>query len=365
MGNPFHSTTTFVSPSLNRVRFAQLPGNHFPAQYRGKSAYALLSSDALCALIEARAAELELDPHCARLLWDFDHCFQSSSSTVRASALQIAADFGRRLALLVAALKGAAPANRRARPSWSDEHWKLWQRIETITFGGGLLAGALGPLAISSAEETLRGVSCGDIRLRLSPFGASLPLAGLARSAPAGTQAMLLLDFGQTNIKRGIVSYAPNSAPILHFLPSIELKLENGSQQGSPRSAAEETAELITNVVADSWQEAAELKWTITPTIGLSLACYLQNGQPPVQEMGFYGRLQLLSDHLQTYLCQRLGDAVKRKVQINLFHDGTAAALTAVGRQNTAVLVLGTAIGVGFPPETKRGLQQLPILVAD
>jgi hypothetical protein len=76
--------------------------------------------------------------------------------------------------------------------------------------------------------------------------------------------------------------------------------------------------------------------------------------------MGHYGRLQLLTDHLQTYLTQQISKAIGQQLRINLFHDGTAAALAFAGSQNTAVLMLGTAIGVGFPRETDRGLRELP-----
>jgi hypothetical protein len=37
-------------------------------------------------------------------------------------------------------------------------------------------------------------------------------------------------------------------------------------------------------------------------------------------------------------------------------HDGTASAALHAGEVDTAVLVIGTAIGVGFPPDSSEGL---------
>jgi hypothetical protein len=41
-----------------------------------------------------------------------------------------------------------------------------------------------------------------------------------------------------------------------------------------------------------------------------------------------------------------------------LLHDGLAAASVYAGRPRTAVLILGTAIGAGYPP-SKQGLRPL------
>ena len=83
------------------------------------------------------------------------------------------------------------------------------------------------------------------------------------------------------------------------------------------------------------------------------------NGHPPPVEMGYYGRLQLLSSNLHEYLAARISKAVGQSTQLFLVHDGSAAALTYAGSPHTAVLMLGTAIGVGFPPESSTGLREI------
>jgi hypothetical protein len=42
-------------------------------------------------------------------------------------------------------------------------------------------------------------------------------------------------------------------------------------------------------------------------------------------------------------------------------HDGSAAALAFAGSPKTVVVMLGTAIGVGFPPDTNQNLLEIPI----
>jgi hypothetical protein len=41
---------------------------------------------------------------------------------------------------------------------------------------------------------------------------------------------------------------------------------------------------------------------------------------------------------------------------VHAIHDGTAAALAHAGSAHRAVIVLGTALGVGFPPTKDDGL---------
>jgi hypothetical protein len=57
---------------------------------------------------------------------------------------------------------------------------------------------------------------------------------------------------------------------------------------------------------------------------------------------------------------QLIADAVARvgdfRVRPIIVHDGTAAAALHAGEANTVVLVIGTAIGVGFPPDSAEGL---------
>ncbi len=79
------------------------------------------------------------------------------------------------------------------------------------------------------------------------------------------------------------------------------------------------------------------------------LACYLLNGQPRYEDWGCYGRLQQFSPHLQTYLAEQVSAQMAQPIQIELLHDGQAAALPYTGTPHRAVMTFGTALGIGFP----------------
>ena len=359
MDNPFRSAAVFVSPSLNRVHVAELPGPQFSEEMRGLSGFDLLGAASLRNLINTRAAALKLQAEAPDLLIAFDRCFDSAAQSVRKTAQQIAREYGRHLGLLLLTLKRADPANRLARPSWGEQHWAFWQEITTVYAGGGLLSGSMGPIAVAGAQEALADGGFEEMSVHLAPFAAYLPMVGLARKGPPNARGIALLDFGQTAVKRGIALYEPEKQSRLELLSAVETSFTPGSAAYSEQEMAEVVAEKLVRVAAQSWQETAKKTGQKAPIIGLSLACYLVNGHPPPAEMGYYGRLQLLSSNLQEYLAARISKAIGQSTQLFLAHDGSAAALTCAGSPHTAVLMLGTAVGVGFPPESSAGLREL------
>ncbi len=115
----------------------------------------------------------------------------------------------------------------------------------------------------------------------------------------------------------------------------------------------------LTQAMAQSWQEAQTAGWPVDTRMVAAIACYLVDGHPALDwDMGCYGRLQLLTDQLDQYLAEQVSELTGSPLELQLFHDGTAAALTCAGEVETAVLTLGTAIGNGFPP-TSQGLRPL------
>jgi hypothetical protein len=102
-------------------------------------------------------------------------------------------------------------------------------------------------------------------------------------------------------------------------------------------------------LIVTAWQEAKRANG-VEPAVIASLACYMHNGHPYPYDTGCYGRLQQLGDNLQAFLAMRLSERLNRPVNLQLVHDGVAAATVYAGAEQTAVLTLGTAIGIGFPP---------------
>jgi len=102
------------------------------------------------------------------------------------------------------------------------------------------------------------------------------------------------------------------------------------------------------DVVADTWQ--ATRTSGLAPVMVASIASYVVDGQPAAYDRGVYAQLHTISDNLGRWLSQHVGERVERPVEIGLLHDGTAAARTYAGTAHAAVIMLGTALGVGFPP---------------
>ena len=350
MKNPFLQRPFPVIPSMNQVRIMDLPGLAVPDRVKGKRGFDLLSSFALRQRIAADAELLQLDPSDAHLLQKFDACLTAVSPHICATAHKIAEEYGRSLAYLLLTLKRGDAINQQARADWQPQHWAFWQQIEAVWLGGGLLSGALGQTAVSQARELIQQSGFPDFRLELAPNGRHLPLVGMARTAAPGTQTMLLFDFGQTAVKRAIAHYKNESLAELTLLPNWPSPCESVFDASQNLDDIAQFAEALLDLVAASWHEAAASHAELSDTVAISLACYLLDGQPRREDVGCYGRLQHLTPNLHQFLTNALRKRLGA-VDVSLWHDGAAAALSQAGMANTAVITFGTAMGIGFPPE--------------
>lgn len=333
--------------SLNRAHIMALPGIAVDDGVLGKRGYELLSAEALRRDIAALAPRLGLDPAAPALLHQFDASFENPET--RPYALQVARRYGRRLGYLLLMLRRGDAPNRAARPAWSDEHWSYWQTVNRIYVGGGLIAGNPGRHAIPAARHLLAECGVTDLALDLSPHAAHLPLVGLARAAPRGATAMLLLDFGQTSIKRGLATYEDHWLTRIELLPPAPSVCDGFFQpEPTPEEAGNRWHRML-EVIEESWSHLPPSQRG-RAALAVSLACYLPGGHPSPTEMGCYGSLQLLCNHLETFMRDKIAARLNVAPPFVLMHDGTAAATTYAGSGDAAVITLGTAIGVGFPP---------------
>jgi hypothetical protein len=359
VNNPFtRSVETWVSPSLNRIRLVELPGGLLPPEIKGRLAYELLSRPALEALIRQRATDLRLHSNEPNLPLSFDRCFTVSSPMVRDSAQGIACEYGRRLGYLLLTLKRGDLVNRMARPEWQAHHWAYWHAVDHIWVGGGLVSGHLGPVAIRQAQEVLARAGVPHFQVRLVPNAMALPLLGAARYASPEAQVALLFDFGQTLVKRALAIYEQGCVTDLILLASIDSPCQTFLTNDTSPSVIEKQVDAMLQLMSQSWDEVRLMGEEPDKVMLASLACHMFQGQPYPSEMGCYGRIQLLTPNLPKYLSASLSQRLRLPVEIRLVQDGTAAATAVAGRSGTAVLVLGTAIGIGFPPPVD-GLRSL------
>ncbi len=354
--NPFTEGPHFVLPSMNRVRLVDLPGLAVPLAWQNKQGYQLLGRRALVRQIRRDTAVLQLNPHAPDLLHQFDACFESPDDGVRETAVSIAHEYGRKLAFHQLVLKRADAVNRVVRSDWQAAHWNYWAQIRQVWLGGGLMAGHCGAVAAAEAQTFIRRHGFPGYTLAVSPHAASLPLLGAARAAPPAAPAMLVFDFGQTAVKRAVAHYRDGVLVKLTVLRSLPAGCPH-LDWSQDRSLASQTRDRILHVVGETWMEVEAHGVRLCDTLTLVLACYLLHGQPRPEDWGCYGRLQQFAPHLASYLAAQLEPRIGQPVQINLLHDGQAAALPYAGQPHSAVITFGTALGIGFPPALSADLR--------
>lgn len=343
--NPFLKTGDALVRSLNRAQLVEAPGVTAADGVLGHTAFELLSAAAVNGLIGEASGALDLNPADPHLLYSFNRCFDDPHT--HAAAMAVAGVVGRRLGALLTALWRNDPANRAARPEWDDAHWAYWRGVRRVVIGGGLFAGRLGEAAVSVAAASMARAGC-PIAITLSPWGQALPLIGLARHTPPDTSRMLLFDFGQTSVKRGLAIYHAGELIEVKRRPSLPAP-DRGALGDTLAAIGQRWAAMRAIILAD-WQTHRDEGRAESTAIGLAVAAHLRDGHPLATDRSGYSRLGQLAPHLATFIRDDLAAALGRFHAFALLHDGLAAASMYAGQPATVVLTLGTAIGAGYPP---------------
>jgi hypothetical protein len=384
--DPEHLTP---AASLNRLRIVDLPGVALEPDVRGKTGFDLLAAQSLGAAIRQHADALGdiadlVDPRpasAADLLLALDRCLASADLRAQAEAHRLARHFGRSLGYVLLTLARGDECNRRARADWDGSVWAYWASIRHVWLGGGIVSGRLGPQLVRGASEVLAENSGGDLSVHLSATPGILPLVGAARGAPPleqwasqhNRQLALVCDFGSTFAKRAYAVYLTTGAlAALHLLPPLPAPRLTLRRPDAPtRDEAEQIAGQIADVLARTWHEGAPLaeladgaSVALAPVLVASLAAYVRDGSPLPRQGGVYAALHALAEPADRSIARRLSTLVGRPLDVALVHDGTAAARTFAGVERTAVIMLGTALGVGFAPPAQAFRPLAPALAA-
>jgi hypothetical protein len=335
--DPYHLTP---SASLNRLRIVDLPGLMLGPAVKGKAGYELVSARALSTMILEHADSLKLpdtqtknDRELPILL---DACFDSDDPQVRDTAQSIKTQFARNLYYLLLTLQRGDEISRQARTDWDDSYWDHWRDIQHIWLGGGLVSGHLGRQVVDELRHDFQT----GYTVSLDPHGDALPIIGAARCIPFGHDSTLVFDFGGSFVKRARAVYKNGTLTELHRLPSIPTP-----------SLTEDQPQLLfdffVSTIVDTWKQTGG---TLAPFIPVSLAAYVRDGQPLERQGGLYASLRHVADTAQHALSEAVSERIGMAIKVLLLHDGTSAALTYAGSLQTAVIMIGTAMGVGFPP---------------
>lgn len=357
MKNPFLITASNGSKyidkecSLNRLVIAKVPVDGIDDSIEGKAVSQIFSTGVIVDEVEQKREALKISESVPREKLPFwlMECFNSNDEAVKNCAEEIAVKFGKRLGIILLTLKTGLPENKAVREGWSDSHWEYWQNTENIIAVGGLTSGEFGRVLVNTAQEvcTLNGKPAYNIIIFENAYNTGV--IGCARILENTDGINLLMDFGQTNMKRSIVKREKSEIIYIENLPLVPSKymqweIEDPDEK---RRQAVLLHRHIMEAIVDAYC-SAERKGKVNPEIVISIASYTHNGILD-ENRGGYAKLSVLYKNYGEYLSEELSSVLKTQVNVKLVHDGTAVALCFADYKNSICITLGTFVGVGFP----------------
>jgi hypothetical protein len=191
------------------------------------------------------------------------------------------------------------------------------------------------------------------VRLEIAERPAFLPLIGLTRGLVDLSGDALVLDFGHTSVKAAFVAGDSRRVTSMRMLPSLSaLPVTEQPRVRAELERAQALADFMTGLIAERWLQGRTSGLRMSPRIAVSIACYVADNHPMDYRRAEYAALALLCDNLGAYLSDAVGARVGQRVSVTLDHDCTAAARACPGREKSALLMLGTWVGAGYPPRT-------------
>ncbi len=340
--------------SVNSVRIMKLPLRGIDDSIEGKRAMDIFSARIISEDIRQNAERMKIDvsDYSFRELPRFmgDNIL-SDDIMKRRLAESMAEKYGNRLGLILLTLKQGLPENREARPDWKDEHWEYWAQIKNLILTGGLASGIVGKRFKEQIIEIFDMAHESVYNISLFENSSHIGAMGCAKLITESDKTFAVLDMGQTNIKRCVLTKRSGeltNISVLETAPSINMELDF-SDSDENYSKALELHRYILNILADTCKDI-ELRRDERGEVIVSIANYVVGGTLNTFRGG-YAKLSLLGLDYATMLSDELSSRLHRPVRVRLLHDGTAIALNFTGQENTVCLSLGTAFGVGFPPE--------------
>jgi hypothetical protein len=345
LGEVFDPLRLTKGASLNRTVLADLAGAD--ARLVGRRAFDVLQLEALERLAAQHGISADQRPDVPRRLRsalgaaDRGEADRGEEDRAR----QVVAEFGRRLGHLVATLQlgdddssewrtvyaGAAP--------WRAAYRQHWRSVERVWLGGGVVA-ALGDELLEAARSEARRLGVDESAVDCAPHAEVLALVGAARTRATPAARAIVLDFGNSSVKRGIAHFHGEVLQRLDVLSGLPLAATGvrGAATG------DQVMHAVVSVIRATFQEAHNDDQLPDGEVAVSLATYLTDRLPfPSSEL-----YDLLTDVDVDALTAELTRAAGVPLHVRFIHDGTAAAAALQSNGREGIIVLGTSLGAGF-----------------
>jgi hypothetical protein len=331
--------------SLNRTRLADVATIE-PA-LRGTQAMELLSAGALRRAISDKASSLGLDAEVAAaddLLPAFDRCLASADEDVRSTAVKLAVRFGTYLGYLLVSLTGH-PSTAGPEGEMSEAYRAHWSRVRHVVLGGGVVSGNLGRVMREVAREIVTSAVAPGFRLDASDHSRELGLIGAALGVrEASAAAALIYDFGGSSLKRGHTLYENGALVKLRLLAALQTEIYDYATPLKGESVRA-LAVTMSSTIAEDWRAGRASGLALAREVSCSVNGYVNAERPS----GVYSAVRVLEGRVD-WLSEEVSRLAGEPIEVRLAHDGTAASRVLAGEADAAVIVLGTWLGVGFPP---------------
>lgn len=323
-----------TSNSLNRFKIWELAD--FPKEKLGRGGYRLISSAALTDAIQVRLAELAIDSNLSEK--ELQQTYFELLEVGNLAAIQIAKELGANLGSILLALHDSTQTNREGNSEKDIAYWDYWSNVQTIYLGGGLASGKIGAIIAREAQLTV-SKHLSDYKIAVAQNPRHLCILGAARYVSAGNQA-IIFDFGGTFVKRARAFYSENKLQCVQLLESVP----SGFGLQADETESQAIFERFVDVLVDGYQEGD------APFIPVSIAAYVSaKGQPYLAQGGIYMLMSHLGNNVPQLLSRAVSEHLGKPIIVKLIHDGTAAASFFSPLENAAVIMIGTAIGSGYP----------------
>ena len=337
---------------LNGLIIGDAPDMYGLRSFIGRSCHSIFSSHEIICTVREKADALGIDltvTNGDELPKRLSSLLAESCGNIKDTAESIAADFGRRLGLIIYILKTSDEKTRLANTRFPDEDWTPWRSFRTIIISGGLSGGMLGKKLCFYATTLLKELDVNDLTVIPGSFHSYDQLIGCAKINDSVCSRAVVFDFGHSFVKSGIVSYDGNKVTKLtplERIPSRFMKRGYEDKEEEYRDAVG-LHEFIVNTVSERYTK----HWGdgLSDHIVISIANNVNDGK--IIWGGCYYKLMFISPEYEKHLENSIRSALGKDVRVTLVHDGKAAALCYSGLHDCALIAIGTAFGVGYPED--------------